>query len=264
LRSFEHLRIATGPEGVVIATLDRAPVNAVNVALYGEIAEFFAAPDSGASNVCAIVLTGAGRHFCAGNDLDEFASMTGANGSERMWRVREAFFAIQDCPVPVIGAINGSALGTGLAIAASCDFVVAAATARFGLPELSVGVMGGARHLARMAPQPLVRRMFLTGEHLTAVEFASLGGCVMVCDAGELMEEAKRHAARIASFSPTAVRLGKQILNRIETMELQAGYEFEQGYTVKMSDHPDSKEALAAFREKRAPRFAARNPSWTI
>jgi enoyl-CoA hydratase len=264
LNSLAHLKIESGPTDIVIATLDRPPANAIDVSLYLEIADFFSEPDKRANNVRAIVLTGAGKHFCAGNDLDEFASMTAANGTERMWRVREAFFAIQNCPVPVIGAVNGSALGTGLAIAASCDFALAATTARFGLPELSVGVMGGARHLARMAPQPLVRRMFLTGEHLAAMDFASLGGSVMVCDPGELMEEAMRHARRIASLSPTAVRLGKQVLNRIETMELKEGYEFEQGYTVKMSDHPDSKEALAAFREKRNPQFASRNAKWTI
>jgi enoyl-CoA hydratase len=264
MSSFKHLRVHSAESGTVIATLDRAPANAVNVEFYREMFEFFSDPDKFANNVKAIVLTGAGKHFCAGNDLEEFSSMTPSNGTERMWHVRQAFFAIQDCPVPVVGAVNGTALGTGLAIAASCDFVVASATAKLGLPELTVGVMGGARHLARMAPQPLVRRMFLTGEHLSAVDFSSLGGSLIVCEPHRLMEEALGFARRVATLSPTAVRLGKQILNRIETMDLRAGYEFEQGYTVKMSGHPDAKEALAAFRERREPQFLHRNPSWTI
>jgi enoyl-CoA hydratase len=251
-----HLKIDGPQNGVVVATLDREPVNGINVPFYREIANFFSDPDKHVGDIRAIVLTGSGKHFCAGNDLDEFATMTPVNGTERMWHVREAFFAIQSCVVPVVGAINGTALGTGLAIAASCDFVVAAGDARLGLPELTVGVMGGARHLARLAPQPLVRRMFLTGEHISARDFAAAGGSVIVCSADRLMEEAIRYAKRIASLSPTAVRLGKQVLDRIEWMELHAGYEFEQRYTVKMSGHPDSKEALAAFREKRQPQYA--------
>jgi enoyl-CoA hydratase/carnithine racemase len=259
-----HLTLEAGADGIALVTLNRPPANAVDRDMYIEIANLFRNPDVIGPDVRAIVLAAAGKHFCAGNDLDEFASMTPDNGTERMWRVREAFFAIQDCPVPVIGAVQGAALGTGLAIAASCDFVVAAESAKFGLPELTVGVMGGARHLARMAPQPLVRRMFFTGEHLTAQQFADAGGAVVVVPAERLIETARGFAARIASHSPTAVRLAKQILNRIETMDLKQGYEFEQGFTVRMSGHHDSKEALSAFAERRPARYAERNPGWTI
>lgn len=181
-----------------------------------------------------------------------------------MWRVREAFFAIQDCPVPVIGAVQGAALGTGLAIAASCDYVVALPEAKFGLPELTVGVMGGAAHMARLAPQPLVRRMYFTGEAFEARQLAEWGASIFVHEGDDLIGEAKRLAKRTASFSPTAVRLAKKILNRIEEMELQPGYAFEQQFTVKMSGHPDSKEALKAFAEKRTARYAPRNPQWVI
>jgi enoyl-CoA hydratase/carnithine racemase len=252
---FQNLLAELEPSGVAVVRMNRAPVNAVDQGMYREIHELFSAPDVLGQGLKAIVLTGEGRHFCGGNDLDEFASMTPENGEERMWRVREAFFAIMDCPVPVIAAVGGAALGTGLAIAASCDFIVADPTARFGLPELTVGVMGGARHLARIGPQPLVRRMFFTGEHLTAGQMAAAGAPMILTEAGGLLDEARRLALRIASFSPTAVRLGKRILNRIESMDVRAGYEFEQRYTVKMSGHADSKEALKAFREKRAPHY---------
>jgi enoyl-CoA hydratase/carnithine racemase len=181
-----------------------------------------------------------------------------------MWHVREAFFAIQDCTVPVIGAVHGAALGTGLAIAASCDFVVAAKDARLGLPELTVGVMGGARHLARMAPQPLVRRMYFTGEPMLAADLAHAGASLFVCEPQDVLSEALRLATRVASFSPTATRLAKQILNRIEWMDVRSGYEFEQRYTVRMSGHPDSKEALAAFRERRDAEYRPRDTNWTI
>ena len=244
--------------------LNRPPVNAVDQAMYQEMAALFADIDQVGADVRAVVLSGEGPHFCAGNDLDEFATMTPENGRERMWRVREAFFAIADCSVPVVGAIHGAALGTGVAIAASCDFVVAAEDARFGLPELTVGVMGGARHLARMAPQPLVRRMFFTGEPLSAKEFAEAGGAIFVCGRDQFVAEAKRLAARIASLSPTAVRVGKRILDRIEWVDLRKGYEFEQAASVRMSGHPDSKEALTAFRERRKSRYQplARPSHW--
>jgi len=242
-------------QGIATITLNRPPANAVDREMYIDIADLFSKPDQIGTGLKAIILTGRGKQFCAGNDLDEFATMTPQNGTERMWRVREAFFAIQNCAVPVIGAVNGAALGTGLAIAASCDFVVAAEDARFGLPELTVGVMGGARHLARMAPQPLVRRMFFTGEHMRADVFAAAGGAIIVCPGDQLQAQARAFATRIASLSPTAVRIGKTILNRIETMDLPAGYEFEQGYTVQMSGHPDAKEALKAFRERRPPHY---------
>jgi enoyl-CoA hydratase len=256
MESFKHLHVSTENPLVLEVQLARPPVNAVNVDMYIELAALFSQPTRVAPGAQTIILSGEGRHFCAGNDLDEFASMTPDNGTERMWRVREAFFAIQDCPLPVIGATHGAVLGTGLAIAASCDFVVAARDASFGLPELTVGVLGGARHLARLAPQPLVRRMFFSGEFMSAQEFFSAGGAISLCeDRQSMLHEARRLASRIASFSPTAIRLAKAILNRIETMDIKSGYAFEQGYTVQMSGHPDSKEALSAFREKRPANY---------
>ena len=203
----------------------------------------------------AIILSGSGHHFCGGNDLDEFSTMTPENASERMWRVREAFLQSLECRVPVIGAVRGAALGTGLALAASCDFVLAGNDAQFGLPELTVGVMGGARHLARLAPQPLVRRMYFTGDALPAADFAAAGGAIKVCDNDDVLPEAKRLAGRIARHSPTAVRISKHVLDRIEWMDVKEGYRFEQTATERMSGHPDSKEALAAFRDRRDPPY---------
>ncbi len=263
-RSFQYLRTDLGPDGILTVSMNRGAANAVDLDMYIEIADLFGNIDQVGGDVRAVILRGDGAHFCAGNDLDEFATMTPENGTERMWRVREAFFAIQDCSVPVIGAVHGAALGTGLAIAASCDFVVAAEDARLGLPELTVGVMGGARHLARIAPEPLVRRIFFTGQPMTARDLMNAGASLVVCDRDQLDHTAMAFAKRIAGFSPTATRLAKQILNRVEMMDLKTGYTFEQGFTVKMSGHPDSKEALNAFRDKRPPAYAPRSASWKI
>jgi len=261
MESYRHLQVSVDQQGVAHVRLARAPVNAVDQTLYKEIASAFADIDQFGADVRVVILSGEGRHFCAGNDLDEFVTMTPANGAERMWRAREAFFAISECAVPVIGAVHGVAVGTGLAIAASCDFVLAAEDARFGLPELSIGVMGGARHLARIAPEPLVRRMFFTAEQMTAADMARAGACLIVCKREQLLQEATRYATRIATLSPTAVRVGKRTLDRAEWMDLRNGYEFEQDATVRMSGHADCKEALAASLEKREPHYGPRLPA---
>lgn len=246
---FEHLQVHLDSSGVLDVVLDRPPVNAVSVAMYEEIQRLFSDIDAAGPDVRVVVLSGAGKHFCGGNDLDDFETMDPRNGRERMFHVREAFFAIRECAVPVIGAVAGVAIGTGLAIAASCDFVVASDDARFGLPELSVGVMGGAKHLARLVPEPIVRWMYFTGTRVDGEYLRSIGGLVSVVSRAELLAEARRLAGQIAAWSPTAVRRSKKGLNDIEFLDTRRGYELEQGLTVGMSGHPDSKAALAAARK---------------
>ena len=242
-------------DGVATVTMNRPPVNAVDQQMYRELTAAFAPDGPVARSAKAIVLTGAGRHFCAGNDLGEFATLTPDNADSRMAEVRGAFFAIQDCPVPVIGAVRGAALGTGLAIAASCDFVIAAEGARFGTPEVGVGVMGGARHLARLAPEPWVRWMYLTAEPVTAEQLHRLGSLIAVAPDAELLGTARTHARLVSRHSGVILRMAKQALNGIEAMDLQSGYVFEQGLTRELSGTPDSAEARAATLERRDPSY---------
>jgi enoyl-CoA hydratase len=231
-------------------------VNAVSQPMYLEIQGVFDRLVEEAPDARAVILTGAGPHFCAGNDLHDFETLTPENCAARMLEVRKAFWAIHDCELPVIAAVRGSALGTGLALAASCDFVVAAEGALFGLPELSVGVMGGARHLARLVPEPLVRWMFYSADPVPAERFADLGAVIDVVPGEELLERARAHAERIVRHSPIALRLAKRTLNAIETMDLKPGYEYEQEKTGELCGHPDAKQAVRAFFERREPRYA--------
>src|SRR5262249_34540123 len=207
--TFTRLTTELDADGVATVTMRRPPVNAVDLVMYRELRDLFADIDQIGAGVRAVVLTGDGKHFCAGNDLDDFATMNRENVRERMFHVREAFFAIQECAVPVVGAVAGAALGTGLCLAASCDFVVAADDASFGLPELSVGVHGGARHLGRLVRQPVVRWMFFTGQRLSGEEMRALGAVITVVPRDQLLATAQHEAGRIAAFSPTAVRMGK-------------------------------------------------------
>jgi len=243
-------------DGVATVTMNRAPVNAVDLLMYRELRDLFADIDRIGPGVRVVVLTGRGKHFCAGNDLEDFATMDADNVRERMFHVREAFFAIQDCAVPVIGAVTGAALGTGMAIAASCDFVVAANDASFGLPELSVGVHGGARHLGRLVGQPVVRWMYFTGQRLSGEEMHRLGAVVSAVPRDDVVETAKAEARRIAAYSPTVVRMGKRGLNDIEFVDVRRGYEHEQGLTAEMMSHPDSKIALEASRTGVVPIYS--------
>lgn len=254
MTTFEFLTPkADGP--VAVVSLARPPVNSVSQAMYRELQQLFSDPDRYLPGAKVIVLAAEGRHFCAGNDLREFGTLSPENSDERMAEVRAAFFAIQDCPVPVIGAVQGAALGTGLAIAASCDFVIAADNARFGTPEVGVGIMGGARHLARLVPEPVVRWMYLTAEPIDVQRLVALGGAIEVVPADELLTRALAHADLIVRHSAAAIRMAKRSLNAIETMDLQPGYTFEQGLTRELSAHPDSLEARRATLEQRAPQY---------
>lgn len=254
MSNYEHLRW-TLEDGIAVVTMDRPPVNAVNQQMYREIIAAFGPDSPFLAGAKVVVLGSSGRHFCAGNDLGEFGTLSPENSDARMLEVRSAFFAIQDCPVPVVGAVRGAALGTGLALAASCDFVVAADDARFGTPEVGVGVMGGARHLARLVPQPWVRWMYFTAEPIGAAQMLSLGSVVEVVPADELTEAALRHARLVSRYSAAVLRMAKRSLDHVEEMELRPGYIFEQSMTTELSGHPDSAEARAALLEGRQPEY---------
>lgn len=240
---------------VALITFDRPPVNAVSQQMYEDIRALFGRFDELVPDAKAVVLHGAGRHFCAGNDLDEFATLDEINAAGRMRVVRDAFASIYDCPVPVVGAVHGAALGTGLAIAACCDMVVAADTARFGTPEVGVGVMGGARHLARLVPAPILRQMYFTADPLPVSALVGFGSVIDVVPEKELVDRAMAVAARIARHSRAALREAKATLNTIESMDLKSGYELEQRATGRLVAHPDAKEALQAVRDGRPPRY---------
>lgn len=257
---YTFLSVELDQLGVCTITLDRPPVNAVNQHMYAEIRHAFASLNQNL-DVKVAILTGSGeKAFCGGNDLREFETLDMFNADERMRLVREAFFAIYECAVPVIGAINGPAIGTGVGLSANCDILIASERATFQLPEINVGVLGGGAFGARMAGQFVMRRMFFTGEAITAEEMRAHGAVSQVVPHDELMPAARRVAESIASKSGEAVRLAKLGLNLCEPMDHKSGYMLEQTFTARLSGYPAAKEALASIRERRAPDFAALPP----
>src|SRR4029077_8658819 len=149
---------------VAIATMANPPVNALSRQLQDEMALGFDLMSEDDA-VRVVVLTGQGQHFCAGADLKARTGGAPPPGGQRghLRSARECFHALVECRKPVIAAINGAALGAGLAIAASCDILLASEHASLGMPEIDVGLMGGGRHAMRLFPHSRVRRMAVTG-----------------------------------------------------------------------------------------------------
>ena len=244
---------------IAVVTMDNPPVNAVSPALQEEMMLVFDTI-SDRKDVRVAVLTGAGKHFCAGADIKARASGERQPGDawQHSRRARESFHAIVECKVPVIGAINGSALGAGLAIAASCDMLIASDDTRLGLPEINVGLLGGGRHAMRLFGHSKSRRMMFTGERLHGEELYRLGVVEACVPRDQLMDTALALAKEIAAKSPIAMELAKHAMNAIEFMSLRDGYRFEQSMTAELSKYDDSKEAMRAFVEKRDPVFQGR------
>lgn len=251
----------TRPEGrphVLLITIDRPPVNAMTLAAHRELLAALRTVD-GETDIRCIVLTGAGeRCFVAGGDVGELGAMDPASALERTRVIRHVFDAIRRNPVPVIAAVNGHALGSGLVMVAQCDIVVAAEHATFGLPEINVGVMGGTKHLARIVPEKVMRWMALTGNRVDAAYLERLGAVQAVVRRDrKVLDVALEIADDICAKSPTGVRLMKEVINLTEPMDLEGGYHVETYATAIVSAHPDSKEAAKAFQEKRPAVFGA-------
>lgn len=255
---------------VAVVTLNRPPVNALDHQTFTEIAQAFEA--LGATRDASVAIFRAhpdSRLFCGGVDLNDSPRRYrpdgrfedgGPQGDARYQIdpgrvVRDCFWSIYDCAIPVIAAVHGKVIGAGVALVASCDLVVATDDATFALTEINVGVLGGVRHAQRFVGPQLAKRMFLTGEFVTAQEIYRRGGIEAVVPADTLMDSAVAIAGSIAAKSPISVRLAKESANRVESMSLKDGYRLEQDYTGRIKRHADSDEARLAFMEKRPPEF---------
>jgi enoyl-CoA hydratase len=249
---------------VARVTFTRPPVNATDRAAYREITDVFRTVGEDPA-VRVVVFRSGGKHFMTGADMKsrstqdwvpEDLTTTGASSVTDTGRlVRDALEAVYECPVPVIAAVHGVATGSGFAIASLSDFVIAAADARFGMTEINVGKLGGASHLLRAFGPYVARRLFFTGELVSARELEGTGFFYRVVDRSELDATAEELAGRLAAKSPVALRLAKESLVRVESLPVTEGYRVEQDYTRRLSRFPDSREAAHAFLEKRTPKW---------
>jgi enoyl-CoA hydratase len=245
---------------VATVTLDRPPVNAVDRSTMTEIRDTFRSFDDD-RDVRAAIFTAAGdRAFMAGADLRNVGQSSAPADELPATLVtdpprvsRDAMWAIVGCAVPVIGAINGPALGAGVAFAACCDILLAAEGATFGAPEINVGLLGASAHLTRLVGRYKAREMYFTGERVDAQELYRLGSVRAVVPRDRLLDEARALAADLATKSPIALRLAKEAMNRIEDLPLEDAYRTEQEYTARLNTFEDAAEARAAYAEKREP-----------
>ncbi len=243
---------------VARVTIDRPPVNALTLDLYGEIGAVFRDAKTW-TDVNCIIFTGSGeRAFCAGLDLKEFLAASVEDDPKRAAIIRATFSAVRNAAVPVIAAVNGPALGAGCVLASLCDLRIAADHATFGLPEINVGRCGGGAHLGRLVPQGILRRMFFTGQPIGAAEAYRVGLINEVVPGAQLMEAAQALADVIAQKAPLGLRLGKESLNEAEYLPVDEGYALEQQYSTRLMMTEDAREATRAVVEKRAPVFQGR------
>jgi enoyl-CoA hydratase len=245
-------------KGIAEVLLDHPPVNALPSEGWAHLAKTIRGLGED-DKVRVVVLGGNGRGFCAGVDIKELAK-DGSLITKVNRGCYDSFAAVYDCPVPVIAAVSGFCLGGGIGLAGSSDIIIASEDATFGLPEIDRGAMGAATHLMRMFPVQKVRRMFFTGQPITAAEAYRLGALESVVKREDVLPSARALAENIAAKSPRAVRLAKWALNGIELIDIKKSYRFEQGFTFELYTSPDSQEARDAFVEKRDAKFAGKDP----
>jgi enoyl-CoA hydratase len=223
-------------------------------ALVAALGELDADPE-----IRAIVLGGNERAFAAGADIAELEAGTAISLYEN--RRIDAWDSIRDLRTPVVAAVSGFCLGGGSELAMLCDLVVASETAKFGQPEINLGVLpgaGGTQRLTRAVGKAVAMDMILTGRMLSAREALGLGLVARVVAREAWLDEAKRVARQIASKGPIAVRLAKEAIDKAFEAPLAVGVEFERRafYLARASD--DAGEGLRAFVEKRTPDFRGR------
>jgi len=257
------IRVETRPSGhggVALVTIDRPDaLNALSFDLLDALAGTLEELDRDPS-MRAIVLTGSGeRAFAAGADIVELADQT----PDRL--VREGRFGAWDriwgIGLPVIAAVRGFALGGGCELAMSCDLIVAGDDARFGQPEIKIGVMpgaGGTQRLTRAVGRALAMELILTGRTMDAAEAKSAGLVTTVVPAADTVAAALDLAGRIASMPPLAVRAAKRAVLEAEEQPLGAGLQVERAAFFALFATADQREGMQAFMDKRPPVWTGR------
>src|SRR6185295_14378729 len=253
-----EMNIKTEVNGSVgIATLNRPDaLNALNSALLNELVDTLEAWDRG-NDVRCMIVTGSERAFAAGADIKEMQPKSYSD----MYRENlfgHQFDRIARIRKPIIAAVAGHALGGGCELALACDFIIAADTARFGQPEITLGIMpglGGSQRLTRIVGKSKAMDLCLTGRTMDAAEAESSGLAARVVPADLLMAEALKAAQKIAAQSSPAVQMVKEAVNRALETSLAEGLHFERRLFHAMFATADQKEGMAAFAEKRKPAF---------
>ena len=256
--SYENILVETrGSVGLI--TLNRPKVlNALNSPLMREINAALTGFDAADAIGCTVI-TGSEKAFAARADVKEMADTTYVDAYRG--KFLDGWTGPSEARKPMIAAVSGYCLGGGLELAMMCDFIIAAETAKFGLPEITLGIMpgaGGTQRLARFAGKAKAMDMILTGRMMDAAEAERCGLVARLVPPEKLLDEALAAAARIASYSRVITMMAKETVNRSFETTLAEGLRFERQMFLSMFATEDQKEGMQAFIEKRKPAFRNR------
>lgn len=253
--------------GVATVKLCRPPYNLITRPMMDDLRESFLALAE-ERDINAVVFAAEGdRVFCGGLDLGQrladskegtvvahdASSVSSLIDHTKPWR--ETQWAIRRCPVPVVAAVEGGAVGGGFGLVGVCDVIFASDRAWFALTEIDVGLLGGASKALRMVGPYKARSMFFTGDRIPAAEFYRRGAIEELTPPGQAEARAVAFAQKLAAKSPIGLRLAKESILRIEDMSLEDAYRTENDYSLRLATFHDSREAMSAFMEKREPRW---------
>lgn len=254
----EYANILVERHGAVtLVTLNRPDaLNALNAAVLEDLIAAFAAFEADPGQRCAVLTGAGGKAFAAGADIKEMADKDGAFMYLADVFSRWTSHLVKAVRKPWIAAVNGFALGGGCELAMMADFIIAADTARFGQPEIKLGVppgMGGTQRLTRAIGKSKAMEMILTGRMIDAAEAERSGLVARVVPAAELLEEALKTAQAIAAMAPLAATACKELVNAADELGLEQGILLERRQFQILASTEDKAEGMAAFIEKRAP-----------
>ncbi len=245
--------------GIATITFNRPKaLNALSTAL---LSEFSAALDSVEADpsIRVLILTGAGeKSFVAGADITEINTLNALQAKHFARNGQAVISRLQDLPIPVIAAVNGFALGGGCEMALACDFIYASETAKFGLPEINLGIIpgfGGTQRLPRRVSPGRAKELVFTGTMIDAEAAERMGLINRVCPAESLMEEVMKTAGLIATKGRVSLRAAKQAVNTGLNTDLASGLAFEAETFALCVSSEDAKEGTDAFLQKRKPEF---------
>ena len=244
-------------KNVGLITVNRPEaLNALNTETVDELRELLKTIDEDESIRC-LILTGEGRAFCSGGDINEESEKNVITGYEFSRNCMEVLDYMEHFRTPIIGAINGYALGGGLELALACDIRIASKTAKLGSPEITLAVIpgwGGTQRLPRLIPLSKAKQLMFTGDSIVAEEAHRIGLVDEVSEPDELMADALRMAEKIAHWGPLAMKYLKTAVNDGLQCDLQRGLQIEAALFAQLYGTQDQQEAMHAFLEKRPPK----------
>lgn len=245
-------------DSTLIVTINRErALNALNKETVADLQQLFSYHWTD-DTITAVILTGAGKAFVAGADITELADLDVRSGTQLSANGLYLMKTIQNFPKPVIAAVNGFALGGGCELALACDIRLASEKAKFGQPEVNLGIIpgyGGTQRLARLVGRGKAMQLICTGEMISAAEAYRIGLVEEIYPPEELMDKALEMAKTIAAKGPMAVVMAKECINRGLDVNLTAGCDLEKANFGSICGTGDKNEGMEAFLEKRAPKF---------